>query len=365
MKKILKFIVRCPVLAAILVSWGILAFITWEEGKMPIAMKQNIVQNPVFAALMSRQEELPEVEPPDSRDTDTLIADLQDPDTTAMDLLNPDVDNAEKQSGASDADVTDGKGRDAKAKEQDGKAGKKADGKTDQDETVGVTKFVKYKKVKTDSPYYSDPGVKALTTEYTYEKVAKDYFDDAVFIGDSRTVGMQDYSGLNQATFFAKTGMNVYEILDDNFIKEPSSGKDVSVSYMFKHYKYKKIYLMIGINELGTGNTGTFQKAYARVLQKIRKWQPDAVIYIQGIIPVSKKKAESDAIFNNININDKNVAIAQLADGKNIFYLDVSEKLTDKEGFLKEDYTFDDVHMYAQHYQLWTDYLMGHAVVRK
>lgn len=345
--------------------WGGLTFLTWEEGKMPMAMEQNLVQNPVFAVLMNQKTELPEVESPDSG---TPVINLPNPDTEAdVDLQNPDADDAGKKPDTSDTAVSDGKGDGTQDKEQDKKAGnktdKKAGGKTDED--VGVTKFRKYKKVNTDSPYYSDPGVMALTTDYGYQKVQKDYFDDAVFIGDSRTVGMQDYSGLDNATFFAKTGMNVYEILDDKFIQEPSSGKEVSVSYMFKHYKYKKIYLMVGINELGTGNTGTFQNAYGRVLQKIRKWQPDAVIYIQGIIPVSKKKAESDAIFNNVNINDKNVAIAQLADGKDIFYLDVSEGLTDKNGFLREDYTFDDVHMYAQYYQLWTDYLMEHAVVRK
>ena len=118
------------------------------------------------------------------------------------------------------------------------------------------------------------------------------------------------------------------------------------------------------INELGTGNTGTFQKAYERVLRKFQKWQPDAVIYIQGIIPVMKEKSSEDAIFNNVNINVKNVAIAQLADGRDIFYLDVSSSLTDKNGYLKKDYTFDDIHMYAQHYGLWTEYLMKHAVVR-
>lgn len=121
---------------------------------------------------------------------------------------------------------------------------------------------------------------------------------------------------------------------------------------------------MIGINELGTGNTGTFQKAYGRVLSKFRKWQPDAVIYIQGILPVSQSKSASDPVFNNVNINDKNVAISQFADGKHIFYLDVSAQLTDKKGNLKAEYTFDDVHMYAQYYSLWTDYLMEHAVVR-
>lgn len=232
------------------------------------------------------------------------------------------------------------------------------------DETAGVTRFEKCRQVQTDSQYYSDPGKRALTTEYAYQKVGKSYFDDAVFIGDSRTVGMQDYSGLDNAQFFAKTGLNVYEVLEDKFIEDPQTGEEVSVSHMLKAKKYGKIYFMVGINELGTGNTGTFQKAYERVLRKFQKWQPDAVIYIQGIIPVSKEKSSQDAIFNNVNINDKNVAIAQLADGRDIFYLDVSSSLTDKNGHLKKDYTFDDIHMYAQHYGLWTEYLMKHAVVR-
>ena len=120
---------------------------------------------------------------------------------------------------------------------------------------------------------------------------------------------------------------------------------------------------MIGINELGTGNTGTFQKAYASVLSKIIKWQPEAIIYVQGIIAVSKKKSEEDAIINNTNINDKNVAISQLADGKKIFYLDINPILTDKRGNLKADYTFDEVHLYAQYYVMWKEFLEEHAVV--
>ena len=358
MKKILKWLLKCPILILILAVWAGLVYLTWKEGKMPIAMEQNLVQNPVFSVLLSGQADLPKLEESDL-EQDIQIADL---DTSVTDTLNSDQSSTGQKK---DSDKEDGKGKknDKKADGQtDGKDDGNTDGKTDK--KAGVTKFREYKKVKTDSPYYSDPGIMALTTEYSYQKVEKDYFDDAVFIGDSRTVGMQDYSGLDNATFFAKTGMNVYEILEDKFIKDASSSKDVSISYMLKHHKYKKIYLMIGINELGTGNTATFQKAYARVLEKFRKWQPDAVIYIQGIIPVSKKKAASDGIFNNVNINDKNVAIAKLADGKQIFYLDVSEKLTDKQGFLKEEYTFDDVHMYAQNYQLWTDYLMEHAVVK-
>ena len=337
---------------------------------MPEKADRNLIENPVFTALLEPEEPDSILDdrvdvPPDPvpEKEETVIAAVSgnrekakaagqgDAKTNHVKDTGPKADNTNKVSKDPEKGNTKKKNKEPSA--------------SDEEQEIGTTTFVEYKKKKTDSRYYSDPGKKALTTEFSYHKVDQDYFDDAVFIGDSRTVGMQDYSGLNNAQFFAKTGMNVYDILEDKFIKDPKTGDDVSVAHMLKTNQYGKIYFMVGINELGTGNTGTFQKAYARVLQKFRKWQPDAVIYIQGIIPVSKVKASEDEIFNNININDKNVAIAQLADGKDIFYLDVSKKLTDKGGYLKADYTFDEVHMYAQYYELWTEFLMKHAVVRK
>lgn len=371
--KFWKWFLKCPMLFLLLLGWAGLTAFTWSEGKMPQKLDQGLIENPVFTALLEPQV------------PDSMLDDLDDT------VLDPELDDeqtvmANASGKQNEADASSGSDPTGEAAESDGKndetsgggadrTGKDTDrqhtegqGAQEQDQTeqeeVGVTRFKKYKKQKTDSRYYSDPGKTALTTEFSYQKVDKSYFDDAVFIGDSRTVGMQDYSGLDNAQFFAKTGMNVYDILEDKFITDPQTGEEVSVAHMLKTYQYGKIYFMVGINELGTGNTGTFQKAYARVLQKFHKWQPDAVIYIQGIIPVSKVKASGDEIFNNININDKNVAIAQLADGKSIFYLDVSKKLTDKGGYLKADYTFDEVHMYAQYYELWTNFLMKHAVVR-
>lgn len=378
--KLWKWFVRCPMLFLLLFGWFGLTAFTWSEGKMPQKLDQQLIENPIFTALLE-----PEV--PDSvlDDLDhSLYEDDSDREETVMAQVSKDSDASkdmkysnhvkdDAQSVKIDGSTGGGAHADKKMDKQNTKDSENREtnsdsGKSDKmeqvQEEIGVTKFKEYKKIKTSSRYYSDPGKKALTTDFTYQKVDKSYFDDAVFIGDSRTVGMQDYSGLDNAHFFAKTGMNVYDILEDKFITDPKTGDEVSVAHMLKNYRYGKIYFMVGINELGTGNTGTFQKAYERVLRKFRKWQPDAVIYIQGIIPVSKEKASGDEIFNNININDKNVAIAQLADGKDIFYLDVSKKLTDKGGYLKADYTFDEVHMYAQYYELWTNFLMKHAVVR-
>lgn len=368
--KIWKWFIKCPMLFLLLAGWiGLTAF-TWSEDRMPKKLGWELVETPAFTALL--EPEVPDavLDDPDLDldEEETVLASASGPQNA--DAVKDDAANAKEQkytadgSGSGDKNSANHTIKGEKDPAETGAADSAKQAEKEQDQEIGVTEFITYEKKKTESRYYSDPGKKALTTDFSYQKVDQDYFDDAVFIGDSRTVGMQDYSGLENAQFFAKTGMNVYDVLEDPFLTDPKTGKEVSVAHMLKTYQYGKIYFMVGINELGTGNTGTFQKAYARVLQKFRKWQPDAVIYIQGIIPVSKAKASEDEIFNNININDKNVAIAQLADGKDIFYLDVSKKLTDKEGYLKADYTFDEVHMYAQYYKLWTDFLMKHAVVR-
>lgn len=69
--------------------------------------------------------------------------------------------------------------------------------------------------------------------------------------------------------------------------------------------------------------------------------------------------------FNNININDKNVASARLANGIDVFYLDCNPLFTDEEGYLLAELTFDGVHLYAQHYDKWRDFLFAHGVERE
>ena len=61
----------------------------------------------------------------------------------------------------------------------------------------------------------------------------------------------------------------------------------------------------------------------------------------------AKEKSDKDPIFNNVGIEQRNERIAALADGKNIFYLDMNEVVCDEEGNLKSSLTFDDIHLYG------------------
>ena len=225
----------------------------------------------------------------------------------------------------------------------------------------GITKFEIYDPQEIDSIYYSDAGKVALTTEYSYTKENIGYFHDAAFLGDSRTLGISDYAGLEGADFFCDSGMMIFKLLEEK-VTYQKTGDKVDLNQVLQEKQYGKIYIMLGMNELGYGNTEMYLEQYRKVLNQIKEWQPQAIIYVMANLHVSREKNNMETEFNNININDKNAASAQLANGMDIFYLDVNPLFTDSDGFLNADLSFDGVHLYAQHYDVWREFLLEHAV---
>lgn len=227
-----------------------------------------------------------------------------------------------------------------------------------------ATEFVEYTPIKTNSRYYSDAGKVALTTTYDYVLENDSYFNDAAFLGDSRTLGISDYAGLDGADFFCDNGMTIYKLLEDAGVTWQRTGEKVDMKKILQENHYGKIYIMLGMNELGYGDTLMYMKQYLKVIRQIQDWQPEAVIYLMANLHVSREKNNMESEFNNININDKNVAAARLADGRDVFYLDCNPLFTDEEGYLQSELTFDGVHLYAQHYDKWRTFLMEHGVER-
>ncbi len=225
-----------------------------------------------------------------------------------------------------------------------------------------ATEFVEYEPIATDSRYYSDAGKVALTTTYDYVKENESYFNDAAFLGDSRTLGISDYAGLDGADFFCDNGMTIYKLLGDDGVTYQKTGEKVDLKEILQEKCYGKIYIMLGMNELGYGDTPMYLKQYLKVIRQIQEWQPGVIIYVMANLHVSLEKNNMETEFNNININDKNVASARLANGKDVFYLDCNPLFTDEEGYLQAELTFDGVHLYAQHYDKWREFLFEHGV---
>lgn len=183
----------------------------------------------------------------------------------------------------------------------------------------------------------------------------EDPFTNALFIGDSRTVGIAEYSGITEADFFAFTGMSVYSALK----KESSVGswkKGTLLADALQSQQYDRVYLMLGVNELGYNFQKTIER-YGELVQQIRDLQPDAYLILEASLHVTKKRSDTDATFNNSNIDRMNQAQAAYADGEHIFFIDVNPVFDDETGALNQDYTFDNTHPYGKYYSKWADWL--------
>ena len=194
-----------------------------------------------------------------------------------------------------------------------------------------------------------------------YKEVEDDYFSDAVFIGDSRTVGMFEYGGLEEiSTFYASKGLTVFKMFESQIVSAP--GGKITIEEALGQNQFAKIYLMIGINEMGTGTVETFLEKYKEVVERLKELQPEAVIYLQGIMKVTSERSAKGDYINNEGIDARNEGIALLADDERVFYLDVNPLVCDESGGLNPDYTYDGVHLKGKDIQIWKDYLKAHAI---
>lgn len=203
--------------------------------------------------------------------------------------------------------------------------------------------------------------VSAPEAEFT--RVDADYFADALFIGDSRTVGLCEYSDMEQATFYASTGLTVYKVFDAQIVEVPGSKTKITIEDALKKKQFGKIYFMIGINEMGTGTVDSFMETYAGVVAHLQELQPNAIIFVQAIMRVTTERSNKGDYINNQGIDERNERIAELADNQRVFYLDVNPQISDDTGGLNSDYTFDGVHLKAMYIPIWTDYLSEHGIV--
>ena len=197
------------------------------------------------------------------------------------------------------------------------------------------------------------------TTAIGSGQVADSYFDDAAFIGDSRTQGLQLYTGLPNATFYATQGLMVDTFFSKKFVK--AGGGKITIPDAMKNQTFKKVYIMLGVNELGWAYEKVFIQKYGEVVDKVKELQPDAKIYVQSILPVTKAKSDGDAIYNNTKISRYNELIEQMCREKGVTYLHVADALGLDNGAMPAGSATDGVHLNREYCYKWLDYLKTHT----
>ena len=200
---------------------------------------------------------------------------------------------------------------------------------------------------------------------YLFTDVDDSYLADALIIGDSRTEGLHGFTSMQKSTYFAsKEGLSVYNFWDKevNYYEPGKDAAKKSMDEVLAGRTFGKIYISLGINELGIGTTKKYYDNYREILAKIREAQPDAVIFIEGMMHVSEKLSSTSNVFSNTIVVQRNTAVATLANGHDIFYIDMNSVLCDADGNLQADMTGDGIHLYASEYEKWHAFLLTRGI---
>lgn len=200
------------------------------------------------------------------------------------------------------------------------------------------------------------------------EPVADDsFFDDAVFLGDSRTEGLHLFGGLKHGTYYHANGMNVFRVDNEDYkIAEVDGQKYTLVGALGKR-SYRSVYIMIGVNELGYP-AENYEQGLAEFVDKVLAAQPEAVVYLQIMPPLNDSLCRRNKLadyITNANLAKFNEAIVRVAAEKKVVLLNTAEVYTGEDGQLPAELANDGCHFAYGAYKLWADYLRNHTIDRE
>lgn len=180
------------------------------------------------------------------------------------------------------------------------------------------------------------------------------WFDDALFVGDSRMASLSLFDRLGEADYFADVGMTVFSLFETQTSDNGFGTTDLES--LLESRTYGKIYVMVGLNEAGYELERVLDQ-YAENVERLQELEPEAKIYLIQIYGVSRSVAASNPVFAPSNLGKINKGIADIADGERVICLDPRPLFEDQEGYLRDELSGDGVHPYEKYTDILSKWL--------
>ena len=195
------------------------------------------------------------------------------------------------------------------------------------------------------------------------EPVDVSHFNKAVFIGDSRMLGLIRYTDIEPINFCG-VGFSVASYDTVTFVK---SGEDnLTVRDALRELTdYDAVYISTGLNELGWASE-SFESEYSRMLDDISAVVRGRPIYVQLIMPVTTE-FETSRIMNPYKLKNSNVEvfnniIRKIAVKKQLYLLDCSDMFSLENNTLNPEFSSDGAHLTRKAYNTQLDYYRSHVI---
>ncbi len=222
-----------------------------------------------------------------------------------------------------------------------------------------------------DSAAEGDDGEPELTPEEKEREEKIDaYFDGAVFVGDSIMLGFRNYAMKRQDTFLSKfqflaagsysANNALWELGNKDSVHPVYKGEPRYVWDSIAMMGGKKVFIMLGMNDLNvTGLDGSWEK-YEELIGKIKESSPDAEIHLMSMTYILHGKEVGK--LENDTIREYNGILRKMAEEKGLGYVNVADALADGNGDLAAEYCSDEfAHQNPEAYDIWVSVLRDYA----
>ncbi len=124
-------------------------------------------------------------------------------------------------------------------------------------------------------------------------------------------------------------------------------------------YKPRKIFLLIGINDIGRGHpVALIAERYRRIVHTIRHTSPNTKLYLQSLLPLNENMLTAAYLKGRKDsITALNQFIQTIAATNGATYVDLYWLFSSEEGQLKEQYSLDGIHLKPAAYVAWVNFL--------
>jgi len=213
----------------------------------------------------------------------------------------------------------------------------------------------------TDSIVIAGETVEATETSETnelYMATENLDFSDFIFVGDSRTVGLFNICDKPKATFYCAVGLNVQTVFQTPAVALDNGSMGTVEQALAQGHKYSRVYINFGTNEMGWPYYDSFIELYKKLVDTIRKYSPDAKIYVESILPVTASRDQQGDAINNKNVQALNEYIKKFAADNSCTYLQCDKAVMGQDGKLPQEASPDGVHLNIDYCRYWLNYII-------
>ncbi len=204
-------------------------------------------------------------------------------------------------------------------------------------------------------------------------RVSSSYFDDVVFIGDSVTLALKNYNSAKRtfgnAAFLAAGSFgsgNALGAVTASSTHPKYNGTKYKLEDSVPLTGKKRVYIMLGMNDLGVYGVDGSVRNLEKVCDKIIAKAPYVWIYIQSMTPKISAADNPNNKLSNKNIALYNQKLNQLCINRGWYFVNVASVMYNENGALIDGYCSDrtgmGLHFNQTGCQVWADYLYTHAV---